>query len=404
MNWQAVESSQIAEVGYDAESRTLGVRFKPTGKSPASEYHYAGVPAPIHRAMISAPSVGSFFTVEVKKRPDLYPYTRMGEVMPPTAGNAESALTKVDKMTPEQIFVPGTMDPILAAIRDEVTRQAAVLDISTEPNRKALAALAFKVTKSKTFIEGQRKSLVAGEKKRLQAIDSEGRRIWDILEGIATEVRQPLTEWEQIDKDRVLSHEATLDMLSMAKTVPFGSSAADIQSVIAKVEAVDPATTEEYVLLTVQRKAEALRELAAALKTTQEVEAQKAENDRLRAESAERQSQETAIAAARIAREQAEKDAEAEKVRIVKEAEDRVALAERKAAQAVEEERARAAEAKEQEAAATAKREQNKKHVSKIHKEIRDALLTVSLDNVLDLDAIINAIDQGKIPHVSITY
>ena len=203
MNWETVDSSQINEVGYDAASKTLGIRFKPGRTSPASEYHYANVPPMVHRAMITAESVGSYFAAEIKKRPDLYPYTKMGDVLPPAPENPDSALLKIDKMTPEQIFAPGTMDPILEAIRTEVTRQAAKLDISTEQNRKALGSLAFKVTKSKTFIEGQRKSLVAAEKKRLAAIDSEGRRIWDILEGIAAEVRKPLTDWEQIDKDRV---------------------------------------------------------------------------------------------------------------------------------------------------------------------------------------------------------
>jgi hypothetical protein len=328
--------------------------------------------------------------------------------MPPPAENPESALTKVDKMTPAEIFVPGTMDPILAAIRDEVTRQAASLDISTEPNRKALAALAFKVTKSKTFIENQRKGLVAAEKKRLQTIDAEGRRIWDILESIASEVRRPLTEWEQLDKDRVFRHESTIEMLNQARIIPFGASSAVIQGVIDKVEAVDPASTEEFAHLTTQRKAEALSVLTGALTTALETERQKADNDRLRAEAAERQSQETAIAAARIAREQAEKDAEAERQRLIQErqeADDRAAAAERRAAAAVEEERARAAEAKAKEAEATAKREQNKKHVAKINAEVRDVILGLGLAmSEGEAVALIAAIAAGQIPHVTIAY
>ena len=44
MNWETVDSSQINEVGYDAASKTLGIRFKPGRTSPASEYHYSNVP------------------------------------------------------------------------------------------------------------------------------------------------------------------------------------------------------------------------------------------------------------------------------------------------------------------------------------------------------------------------
>ena len=32
MNWTAVESTQIAEVGYEAATRTMGIRFKAKGK------------------------------------------------------------------------------------------------------------------------------------------------------------------------------------------------------------------------------------------------------------------------------------------------------------------------------------------------------------------------------------
>jgi hypothetical protein len=90
-----------------------------------------------------------------------------------------TALVNVEAMTAVEIFRPGAIDPLLGAIKEEVRQQASKLDISTEPNRKAIASLAFKVAKSKTFIDGQRKSLVADEKKRLAAIDAEGRRIWD---------------------------------------------------------------------------------------------------------------------------------------------------------------------------------------------------------------------------------
>ncbi len=405
MNWETVESSQINEVGYDLASKTLGIRFKATSRGPASEYHYAGVPPMVHRAMITAESVGGYFAAEIKKRPDLYPYTRMGDVLPPAPENPDSALLVIDKMTPEQIFAPGTMDPILEAIRTEVTRQAAKLDISTEQNRKAIGSLAFKVTKSKTFIEGQRKSLVAAEKKRLAAIDSEGRRIWDILEGIAAEVRKPLTDWEQIDKDRVARHEAVIMALLDDAKVPFGASAQEISATIERVTRLDTSDMQEFEQLAEGHKKNTLKALGEAFRMAADAEDQKAENERLRAEASERETQERAISAARIAREQAERDAEAERQRLMADklqAEDRATAAERRALQAVEEERARAAEAKAELAAEVAKREANKKHVAKIHAEIANVLCNwVSADA---MDEAINAIAQGLVPHVSIQY
>lgn len=52
-----------------------------------------------------------------------------------------------------------------------------------------------------------RLELVADRKKELKAIDAEGARIWDELEALQKEVRQPLTEWENRDKERIAMSE-----------------------------------------------------------------------------------------------------------------------------------------------------------------------------------------------------
>lgn len=77
MEWKPVESSQISGVGYDLETETLGIRFKPQGKYPASEYHYANVGPLLYAELLSAESVGKFFTEHIKKHPELYPYIKV---------------------------------------------------------------------------------------------------------------------------------------------------------------------------------------------------------------------------------------------------------------------------------------------------------------------------------------
>lgn len=62
-----VTSSNIQSVGHDGKD--LYVTFKSTGT-----YVYRGCPADVHKAMISAPSVGSFFSSKVK---NAYPYERI---------------------------------------------------------------------------------------------------------------------------------------------------------------------------------------------------------------------------------------------------------------------------------------------------------------------------------------
>jgi hypothetical protein len=77
MNWQTVESSQISEVGYDADTSTLGIRFLPGKFSAASEYHYANVPPDVHGSLVTADSVGRYFGQNIKSNPVLYPYTKV---------------------------------------------------------------------------------------------------------------------------------------------------------------------------------------------------------------------------------------------------------------------------------------------------------------------------------------
>jgi hypothetical protein len=77
MEWTKVESSQIAEVGYDLATETLGIRFKPGKKSPASEYEYKNVPPQLCADLINAESVGKFFGEHIKSNPTAFPYTKV---------------------------------------------------------------------------------------------------------------------------------------------------------------------------------------------------------------------------------------------------------------------------------------------------------------------------------------
>lgn len=59
---KVVGSSQIAEIGYDAMSMVLRVRFH--GSS--TVYAYANVPEPIYMGLVSSPSKGSYIHKNIK--------------------------------------------------------------------------------------------------------------------------------------------------------------------------------------------------------------------------------------------------------------------------------------------------------------------------------------------------
>lgn len=56
MEFKPLTSSTITAVGYDAETRTLGVQFKTGGT-----YHYEDVPEEVYSAFVVADSVETYF-------------------------------------------------------------------------------------------------------------------------------------------------------------------------------------------------------------------------------------------------------------------------------------------------------------------------------------------------------
>lgn len=63
MNMEKCTSSQIAEYGYDPETKVLAVRFVMGGF-----YHYRNVPPDVFTEMKAAQSVGRFLHTNVKGR------------------------------------------------------------------------------------------------------------------------------------------------------------------------------------------------------------------------------------------------------------------------------------------------------------------------------------------------
>jgi hypothetical protein len=59
-----IKSSQISQVGYDATTNTLAVKFSNGGKV----YHYAGVPKTVYDGFSDNGSAGKFFSGNVRNK------------------------------------------------------------------------------------------------------------------------------------------------------------------------------------------------------------------------------------------------------------------------------------------------------------------------------------------------
>lgn len=237
-----------------------------------------------------------------------------------------------------EVYTSGAMDTVLDGIRAQC--KDAPTDTSTVTKRKEVASWAYRVAQSKTLLDKLGADLVADQKRTIAKVDAERRRMREELDALKTEVRRPLTEWEQADSEC----SAKLDQVRAMATADYENSAA-IAGVKQKVEActyVPPGHRVDEWQTAVH---DTMQRLSERLSAAQQREEDARELARLRAEAEERARAEAALAEAqrveaeRLAREKAV--AEAERLAHEK----AVAEADRDKQRAIEAERAKAAAA-----------------------------------------------------------
>ncbi|MFO3906423.1 hypothetical protein AAHD62_18145 [Enterobacter hormaechei] len=96
------------------------------------------------------------------------------------------------------------LDPLLEKIESEV--RSFVPDVTTRKGRDAIASMAHKVARSKTYIDNAGKDLVAELKALPKQIDESRRIVRERLDALKDEVRRPLTEWEA-EQERIKAEE-----------------------------------------------------------------------------------------------------------------------------------------------------------------------------------------------------
>lgn len=115
-------------------------------------------------------------------------------------------LVVIEKQNAMAVFTTKEqLDPIIEAIEKEA--RSLVPDVSTRKGRDAIASMAHKVARSKTYIDNAGKDLVAELKALPKQIDESRRIVRERLEALKDEVRRPLTEWEA-EQERIKAEEA----------------------------------------------------------------------------------------------------------------------------------------------------------------------------------------------------
>ncbi|HEN5146333.1 TPA: hypothetical protein U6J00_002810 [Klebsiella quasipneumoniae subsp. similipneumoniae] len=317
-------------------------------------------------------------------------------------------LVVIEKKNAMAVFTNNDqLDPLIEAIEKEA--RSLVPDVTTKKGRDAIASMAHKVARSKTYIDNAGKDLVAELKALPKQIDESRRVVRERLDALKDEVRRPLTEWEA-EQERIKAEEAmnALHAEALAMNEDFDRRlAARIESDHEMALLMNDAFDREQA----EKKAEAERQRIA-----REEEIKRLAEEKAKREAAEQAQREIDAAAARereaiLAKERAEREqreaaerAEREKQAAV-EAERRKAQeeADRIRREAEQREQARLAEEK-RKADEQARREADVKHRKGVGTEIVKALLantSLTRDQAIEVLA---AVKDGRIPHTGISY
>ena len=370
MEYIKVDNKQIAEVGFGEGfygPETLGIIFTPNrkqaaGRVPGNEYHYDGVTARVHRAMTAADDVYVYFSENIKKHPEAFPYVKIeavpkapvyasqepgmfddprseGWVADPTeprrttqatvtgttqdssgttktmptqlpasetSDTPSTALAVIDTMADDLLFTPGAVtDAQLAAGRKWYLTEAKKYDITTEKSRTELKRFARPLQKLRTGIEARAKELTGATKRKIAAIDAEKRRLVMLVGGIEQEVLALLTNYEAAEAQRISFRNAAIDEIENAG--PFTQanwlnlSTEVMRDRVRELQSDTRDWPELGNRVEVARK-ESIRLITEAIAKREAYDAEQAELAKLRAEAAARAEQDRITAAVEAAK------------------------------------------------------------------------------------------------------
>lgn len=333
----------------------------------------------------------------------------------------DKGVVQLNKIKAMDLFLAESgLDPVIEFIKSQA--QPVVADINTKKGRDLLKSMAYQVTRSKTAIDAVRKDLVDDLKSKPKIIDAEGKRCREILDALAEEIKRPAIEFENAEKARIEGHQNFIISIASSREIYEHSATSDIQE---KLEWLQSLTIDESLE---EFEDQAHRELKASIDSVSKSLARrkKQEADQAELECLQKEAEEKARAeyeaelirnaeenARKLAEEKAEQDRlNAEKAqrdaeeRANKAEEDRINAEKRAEQSAIEAEQRLIREQEEQAkelARQKAAREADIEHRKKINNEILLELVKTGITKEKG-KKIIEKIVRGEVPNTVINY
>jgi hypothetical protein len=213
-----------------------------------------------------------------------------------TAKPDSTELVTIPADTALDVFTdPAKLDGVLQQIRAKV--DAFVPDLSTAAGRDRVKSFAFKISQSKTYLDGLAQKEYQAASEVPKKISKARQTIQTKLDAWRDEARKPVTEWENQEKARVAAHTAAVGTIARRGNAE-GQTAAQLRTTISELESMQfsAAQCEEFLEGYENARTRAVSTLRPMLALREQYERDQAELARLReAEEARK------AAAARIA-------------------------------------------------------------------------------------------------------
>ena len=339
----------------------------------------------------------------------------------------DNELAVIEKENALTVFSKGNgLDPYLEKIKQEI--ELFVPDTTTKKGRDEIASMAYKVAKSKTYLDGLGKDLVAEMKELPKKIDAERKRMRETLDAWRDDVRQPLTEWEEQEAIRIAKIQSAIAGIESYANMD-GLQSVDIANNIDLLELIK--IDEWYGDFQVQallKKEDLVKQLRAELPKRKQYEQEQEELARLRTEAVERErvereqrivqeAVEAQIKKQQAAAQAAVEEAEQEKANIKAQHERRelelqleIEKSKRAAVEAIEKAAAevaakdlRAQQERDAEMEQQRKRELDRDHQAKVNNEAVSSFLALGMTEQMAKQAV-TAIAKKLIKNVTINY
>lgn len=316
-------------------------------------------------------------------------------------------LIPLDNVKPAAIFTGKELEPLLERITKEAHKLASH-DVTSVKSREAIASVAYKVARSKTYLDNLGKDFVADLKAQVSQVDQRRRQLRDRLDGLRDEIRHPLNEWENRQKQ---ADEKIAEVRAMATSAAPRSSR-DLETLLRALDTVKPDEIVEDRRNTLQLAIDETRQaLEAQLEERRKVEAWEAEQERRRKEEEARRQKEEQERIVREAAEKARREAE-EQARREAEARERQHQEELARERRAREEEQRRIEAQRQAEQDQKRRQEeearqraaDEEHRRKINNTVVEALVDHASVSSDEAKAVVTAVARGLIPHVKIEY